>query len=81
MGDVVNFSRKERTVVDSIVAASKDLKQFQRAQAQSLATGFPSCPTASPLLTVLALSTARPISGAVSSSVPPLVRTTTVARA
>jgi len=33
MGDVVNFSRKERTVVDSIVAASKDLKQFQRAQA------------------------------------------------
>jgi transposase len=33
MGDVVNFSRKERMVVDSIVAASKDFKQFQRAQA------------------------------------------------
>lgn len=33
MDDVVNFSRKERTVVDSIVASSKDCNQFQRAQA------------------------------------------------
>jgi transposase len=33
MGDVVNFSRKERTVVNSIVAARKDFKQFQRAHA------------------------------------------------
>lgn len=33
MGDVLNFSRKERTVLDSIVASSKDSKQFQRAQA------------------------------------------------
>jgi transposase len=33
MGDVVNFSRKERTLVDAVVAASKDRKQFQRAQA------------------------------------------------
>ncbi len=33
MGDVVNFSCKERTLVDSIVASSKDRKQFQRAQA------------------------------------------------
>ena len=33
MGDVVNLSRKERTLVDSIVASSQDRKQFQRAQA------------------------------------------------
>jgi len=33
MGDVVNFSRKERTFMDSIVASSKDRKQFQHAQA------------------------------------------------
>jgi hypothetical protein len=33
MGDVVNFSRKERTLANSIVASSKDHKQFQRAQA------------------------------------------------
>src|SRR5436309_15080121 len=33
MGDVVNFSRKERMLVDTIVASSKDRKQFQRAQA------------------------------------------------
>ena len=33
MGDVVNFSRKARTILDSIVASSKDSKQFQRAQA------------------------------------------------
>jgi len=33
MGDVVNFSRKERTLVDFIVASSKDRRQFQRAQA------------------------------------------------
>jgi transposase len=33
MGDVVNFSRKERALMDSLVAASTDRKQFQRAQA------------------------------------------------
>ena len=32
MGAVVNFSRKERMLVDAIVASSKDRKQFQRAQ-------------------------------------------------
>jgi len=33
MGDVVNLSRKERTLVDSIVASRQDLQQFPRAQA------------------------------------------------
>jgi len=33
MGDVVNFSRKERTLVAAIGAASKNRKQFERAQA------------------------------------------------
>src|SRR6266508_1595028 len=33
MGDVLNFSRTERTILDSIVASSNDSKQFQRAQA------------------------------------------------
>jgi transposase len=32
MGAVVNFSCKERTLVDAIVTSSKDRKQFQRAQ-------------------------------------------------
>jgi hypothetical protein len=33
MGDVVNLSRKERTLVDSIVASRQDRQQFPRAQA------------------------------------------------
>jgi hypothetical protein len=33
MGDVVNLSRKERTLVYSIVASRQDRQQFPRAQA------------------------------------------------
>jgi transposase len=33
MGEVVNFSRKQRAPVNAIIACSKDRKQFQRAQA------------------------------------------------
>lgn len=33
MGDVVNFSRKERAILDAIVVSRTDSKQFRRAQA------------------------------------------------